>query len=226
MLELFDAIAENAIEELQPAPLSRLGPGLAFDLRRGPVGRGFEAQLRPGFGDVGDDGKKVDCPRQVLAGRGRCVRAFGLEKGDQSRTLQLLVAQSLLRQVAQGREPLGRSRHCPRRALPRCREPVSERCGAVNRSIEPGERCAGQGKRFRGIEAHQIDQTGRFEVLELQFGEACLFPSEIELPVRGGAVPKIEIDQALVRYANFLGNRLEVGYGVFVEPDGNLLLQL
>ena len=76
------------------------------------------------------------------------------------------------------------------------------------------------------IAAHQIDQTGRFEVLELQFGEACLFPSEIELPVRGGAVPKIEIDQALVRYANFLGNRLEVGYGVFVEPDGNLLLQL
>ena len=223
MLELFDAVAEHAIEEVQAAPLSRLRPGLAFDLRHGPVGRGFEAQLRPGFGDAGDDGNtqrgKVGCQRQVLGRQGRCVCAPGLEKGDQSRTLQLLVAQSLLRQVAQGREPLGRSRLCPRlrgqvlaqpaaqqghaegiacagggqkprghiarraapgmllhrgrhlrderahrglrRALPRRREFVSGRAGAVNCSIEPGERCAGQGKRCRSIEAHQIDQTGR-----------------------------------------------------------------
>ena len=133
--------------------------------------------------------------------------------------MQLLLAQSLLRQVAQGREPLGRSRLCPRlggqvlaqpaaqrghaegiagagggqkprghnarraalrmllrrgrhlgderahrglrRALPRRRELVSGRSGAVNRIFEPGERCAGQRKRFRGIEAHQIDQLGR-----------------------------------------------------------------
>src|ERR1039458_4558159 len=74
-------LAEHTIEELQAAPLSRLGPGLAFDLCHGPVGRGLEAQLRPGFGDVGDDGNtqhgKVDCLRQLLAAEGRRVRVGG-----------------------------------------------------------------------------------------------------------------------------------------------------
>lgn len=39
-------------------------------------------------------------------------------------------------------------------------------------------------------------------------------------------VTQIKIDQALVRDANILGDRLEVVDGVTVEPDGDLLLEL
>lgn len=40
------------------------------------------------------------------------------------------------------------------------------------------------------------------------------------------AVPQVQIDQALIRNADILRDCLEVRDGFFVEPNGNLLLEL
>ena len=42
----------------------------------------------------------------------------------------------------------------------------------------------------------------------------------------GGALSKVEIDEALIRNADFLRNFLEVGYRRFIKPERDWALQL
>lgn len=51
-------------------------------------------------------------------------------------------------------------------------------------------------------------------------------PVEVEFAVRRRTVPQVQVDEALVRDAHFLGDRLEIRDRLFVETDGDLLLQL
>ena len=44
--------------------------------------------------------------------------------------------------------------------------------------------------------------------------------------MRGRAVSQIQVDEALVRNANFFRDRLEVRDGLFIEPDGDLPFEL
>ena len=53
-----------------------------------------------------------------------------------------------------------------------------------------------------------------------------LFPVEIQLALRCCAVAQIQVDEALVRDADFLRDRLEVLDGFIIQPDGDLLLEL
>ena len=41
-----------------------------------------------------------------------------------------------------------------------------------------------------------------------------------------GAIRQIEVDQRLIWDAGLFGKRLEIGHGICVEVDGDLLLQL
>ena len=53
-----------------------------------------------------------------------------------------------------------------------------------------------------------------------------LLPVEIQLPVRGRTVSQVQIDEALIRNANVFRNGLKVRDGLFIEPNGDLLLEL
>jgi hypothetical protein len=44
--------------------------------------------------------------------------------------------------------------------------------------------------------------------------------------MRSGTIAQIEVDETLIRNPDVFGYRLEIGDGVFVEPNGDLLLQL
>lgn len=52
-----------------------------------------------------------------------------------------------------------------------------------------------------------------------------LFPVQVQLPVRRRAVAQVQVDEALVRNADLLGNRLEVVDRFLVQANGHLLLQ-
>jgi len=56
--------------------------------------------------------------------------------------------------------------------------------------------------------------------------QVSLLPVEIQLPLRGRTVPQVQIDETLIRNANVFRNGLEVRDGLFIEPNGDLLLEL
>lgn len=51
-------------------------------------------------------------------------------------------------------------------------------------------------------------------------------PLQIKPPVREGAIPQVEIDEVLIGYTKIGSQGLEVGYRVFVQADGNGLLEV
>ena len=53
----------------------------------------------------------------------------------------------------------------------------------------------------------------------------CTDPLKGDSLVMGGAIPEIEIDEALVRHPEFSGQVFKVGHSALVEPDGDRLLE-
>lgn len=53
-----------------------------------------------------------------------------------------------------------------------------------------------------------------------------LFPVQVQLAVRRRTVAQVQVDEALVRNTNLLGERLEVVDRFLIQADGDLLLQL
>ena len=128
------------------AALSCLRPGLALDAGHGPEDNGFESQLRAGFVDALDDGEaqrgEVHGSHQVIAGERRAVADLGVEHLYEPGALELLAAQALRREVADGASPLVGGGLRPRLWSQEIDQPASQ----------PGhaERVSGGGQRQEG----------------------------------------------------------------------------
>jgi hypothetical protein len=57
-------------------------------------------------------------------------------------------------------------------------------------------------------------------------GGIVVMPTQIWLSTMGYTIPKVEVDQTLIRNPGFFRQRFEIGHDVFSHPDRDLFLEL